>query len=366
MKSLPRPERRGDRLAWQKAVAAALFDQGCAAPSWPEQWGGMALSPWDQVIYHEEMAVAGVSPHPDPSVWIAGPTIIAHGTTEQKERFLRPMLRADLMWCQGFSEPDAGSDLPALKTTAVRDGDTYVVNGQKIWTSRAHQADFMYGLVRTGDPQDREHNITYLIIDMRSEGITVNPVRDMAGQARFNQVFFDNVVVPVENRVGEENEGWPIARTSLGHERSTGFIGQSVRYRRILDELGELARQRGRSSHAVTRQGLAQLECEARLLTLNGFRNLQIATETGSPGPISSVTRLFHARFEKKLHELAVDILGASGLLAADDPHAPDRGRWTWGFLMTRASTIGAGTAEIQLNTIGEKVLGLPHEPAVK
>jgi alkylation response protein AidB-like acyl-CoA dehydrogenase len=318
-----------------------------------------------QLIYHETVARAGVRPHPSPQVGIIGPTLIVHGSAWQRERFIRPLLRADEVWTQGFSEPDAGSDLQAIRTRAVREGDHYVVNGQKTWTSMADVADWMFLLVRTGTNDSREAGITFLLLDMTSPGITVRPLRDMAGGTRFCEVFLEGVQVPLTQRVGEENCGWSIARTSLGHERSTAFMGRAIGYRGILDQLYELARQQGTSSDRLIRDRLADLEIRLRLQIFNGMRSVENVIRHGDPGPSAAVSRLSHASFEQRLHEVALDVIGPRGLLARDDPDSVERGRWISGFLNTRASTIGAGTAEVQRNTIAEGVLGLPHDPAM-
>jgi alkylation response protein AidB-like acyl-CoA dehydrogenase len=359
-----KPERGGAaRLAHARAWASTLADHGFAGPAWPRRWGGMELPLDMQIVYHDEITRAAVPSHPSPTSFIVAPTLIVHGTDTQRERYLRPLLRADEIWCQGFSEPGAGSDLASLTTRAERDGDFYVVTGQKLWTTYAAFADWMFALVRTGEPGSRQDGISYLLNDIHSPGVDVRPLRDMTGGADFNEVFFDGVRVPVDQRVGDEHGGWAIARTSLGHERATAFMSGQLRYRRVVDELVELARERGAASHPVMRQRLAAVETAVRVLGWNGARVMDEVLRTGEPGPAGSVNRLLHATFEQRLHELALDILGADGMLAATDPRAPQRGRWTWGFLRTRASTIGAGTAEIQRSTIGERTLGLPREP---
>lgn len=357
----PRGEKA--RLKWQREWAAALYDAGWAAPGWPARWGGMDLPLSQQVVYHEEMARARAPAHPGTGVAIAGPTIIAHGGDEQRERYLRPMLRADEIWAQGFSEPGAGSDLPALRTTAERDGGVYVVNGQKVWSSSADIADILFTLVRTGSRDCGDRGISYLLIDARSPGVTIRPLRDLTGGTGFCEIFFDDVRVPLANRVGGEGQGWAIARTTLGHERSAAALSRANAYRRIVDELVDLARARGALDQPVLRRRLVDVEMGARLLRLNGVRAVSGIIGTGDPGPGSSTTRLFHAQFEQRLHEVAVDVLGPHGQLDRSDGDAVERGRWVWGFLRTRASTIGAGTAEIQRNTIAERVLGLPREP---
>jgi alkylation response protein AidB-like acyl-CoA dehydrogenase len=356
------PKDPAQRLQWQKDWAALLVDEGFAAPSWPCEWGGMDLPLADQVVYHEEFATVKRPPHPGPGISVVGPTIIKHGTDAQRERFLRPGLRGDIIWVQGFSEPEAGSDLPSLRTRAQRDGDHYVVSGQKIWITNARNADWLFALVRTGARESRQHGISYLLIDLSSPGVTVRPLRDMTGGSSFCEIFLDDVRVPVENLVGAENEGWKIARTSLGHERSTAGVAQGMRYRRIVDELHALAAELGRSSDARVRQQLAAIEIDVRLIILNNTRTLSTVLAGSDPGPVSSIGRLMFTEFEKRLHELAVDLIGAPATLAPQDPHSVQRGRWVTGFLATRASTIGAGTAEIQRNTIAEQVLGLPRD----
>jgi alkylation response protein AidB-like acyl-CoA dehydrogenase len=361
------PKDPAGRLAWQRNWAALLVDEGFAAPSWPKQWGGMNLALADQVVYHEEFAKVRRPSHPGPGIFVVGPTIIQHGTGEQRERFLRPGLRGDVVWVQGFSEPDAGSDLPSLRTRAERVGDEYVVSGQKTWTTNAQCADWLFALVRTGTRDSRQHGISYLLIDLQSEGVTVRPLRDMTGGASFCEIFLDDVRVPAANLVGEENRGWRIARTSMGHERSTAGVAQSMRYRRIVDELHELARECGRTQDSWMRQRLAAIEMDVRLIALNNIRTLAGVLDGAEPGPVASIGRLMLTEFEKRLHELAVDITGAAAMLDPADARSVQRGRWVNGFLATRASTIGAGTAEIQRNTIAEQVLGLPRdEPSVR
>jgi alkylation response protein AidB-like acyl-CoA dehydrogenase len=362
-----RPPRAADeRLRWHKAWLAGLVDAGWAGPSWPVAHGGLELSFAKQVIYAEETGRVRVPGPLGTGVGIAGPTIVAHGTGEQKERWLRPMLRGDVVWCQGYSEPDAGSDLPSLQTRAEVAGDHYVVTGRKLWSTAADLADVVFALVRTGPPGSREQGITYLIVDAHAPGVTIRPIRDLTGGADFGEIELDAVRVPVADRVGAEGEGWAVTRTSLGHERGAGALTSAARYRRIVDELVNLASSRGLAGDPVVRQDLADLQIRQRLLELGAARTIAGIVERGDPGPGSSVSRLATTTFEQRLHEVALRLLGADGLLGRFDPGAVERGRWTWGFLRTRASTIGAGTAEIQRNTIGERILGLPRDPAVQ
>lgn len=367
-----RPKDPAERLAWHKAWLATLFDAGYAGPSWPREYGGMDLSFARQVIYQEEYARARVPGPLGTGVGIAAPTLITYATPEQKERFLRPMLRGDAIWAQGYSEPGAGSDLQALRTTARREGGgpddldaVYVVNGQKGWNSSAEIADVIFTLVRTGPPESRHNGVSYLVVDAHAPGVTVRPLRDLTGDAHFCEIFFDDVRVPVANRIGVENGGWPLVRTSLGHERAAGAMKQAAMYRRVLDELIELAHERGTTQDPLVRDRLADLEMRVRIMRYTGMRTIADILAMGEPGPASSTSRLFIAAVEQDLHEFAVEMLGSYGVLGRRDPHAVQRGRWVWGFLRTRASTIGAGTAEIQRNTIAEQVLGLPRDPAM-
>lgn len=358
------PKDPDERLAWRKAWLAVQFDHGFSGPSWPTEFGGMGLGFADQITYAEEFGRAHVPGPLATGVGIAGPTLIKYGTPEQRERWLAPMLRGDVIWAQGFSEPDFGSDLPALRTRAVRDGDHYVVDGAKVWSSSAEIADVIYTLVRTGTVESRQHGISYLVIDARAPGVEIRPIRDLTAESHFCEIVFEGVRVPVADRIGEENGGWSIARTSLGHERAASILVQAGNYRRIVSELIELARQRGLTNQPRVRQQLAELETKVRLMQLNGSRHVATIIATGETGPTASVGRLFSSLFEQRLHEIAVDLLGPYGTLGRRDDHAVERGRWVWGMLRTRASTIGAGTAEIQRNTIGEQVLKLPHEPS--
>ena len=354
------PAPRGpDRLPWQRRWQAVLVDGGWAGPSWPKDVGGMDLPFSQQVVYHQEIARARVPGPPGTGVQIAGPAIIRHGTDEQRARLLPSLLRADSIWAQGFSEPGAGSDLPSLQTRARREDDAYVVTGQKVWSSHADIADTLFTLVRTGPPDSRQDGITYLILDLRSPGVTVRPTRDMAGDEGFSEIWLDEVVVPVGNRIGDEHDGWHVTRTSLGHERAAGALNQAANYRRIVDELLASVSASGLAVGPM-RQRLADIAARVRLLELNAMRTVSDIIRNGEPGPASSVSRLFNTTFEQDLHVLAMDLLAPASILDRRCPENPERGRWTWGFLRTRASTIGAGTAEIQRNTVAERVLGLP------
>lgn len=360
-----RPKAAAERVAWQKAWLATLFDAGYAGPAWPREFGGMELNFGKQVVYQEEYARARVPGPLGTGVPIAGPTLVKYASADQKHRWLRQLLRGDKIWAQAYSEPEAGSDLPSLRTTARREGDEYVVNGQKVWSTQADIADILFTLVRTGAPDSRQHGISYLIIDAHAPGVTARPLRDLTGAADFAEIFFDDVRVPATDRVGEENGGWKLVRTSLGHERAAGAMTQASQYRRVLTELIELATDLGATADPLIRDRLAQFEIQVRIMRYTGMRTISDILAHGEPGPASSTSRLFNTTFEQDLHEFAVDLLGDAGVLGKTDPDAVQRGRWVWGFLRTRASTIGAGTAEIQRNTLAEQVLGLPRDPAM-
>ncbi|ORV50561.1 acyl-CoA dehydrogenase [Mycobacterium europaeum] len=349
-----------DRVEAARAWHAELVDHGLAAPGWPKSAGGLELSVEEQLDYYRMTTAAGAPPHPCQLSFILAPTLISHGSQEQKERFLRPLLRADEFWCQGFSEPGAGSDLASLSTRAVRDGAIYRVTGQKVWTSMADRADWMFALVRTGPAGRSTDGITYLLIAMDSPGITVRPLRDISGGAHFAEVFFDDVEVPVNNRVGVEGQGWSIMRTSLGHERATAFLADEFRYRRTVDQVVALLVTRGLDSDPLVRQHIARLETDVRAIAANSARALSAVLRGEDPGGVASVNRLVKSEFEQRMHALALRAGGPHAALGSRAADAVDGGRWTYGYLMSRATTIGAGTAEIQRNTIAEAVLGLP------
>jgi alkylation response protein AidB-like acyl-CoA dehydrogenase len=279
------PKSAAERLAFQKAWAATKFDNGWAGPSWPKDVGGMELPFSRQVIYQQELARARVPGHPGTGISMVGPTLIKYGSEQQRERYIKPMLRADEVWAQAFSEPEAGSDLPALRTTARRDGDHYVVNGQKVWNTNAEKADLFFALVRTGTQESRQEGISYLLIDAHAPGVTVRPLRDMTGATHFCEIFFEDVVVPVANRVGDENGGWRIARTTLGHERAADALNQAAFYRRVLDELIALAKERGAAKQPLIRDQLASYDIRVQIMQVNAMRTISAIMTTGEPGP---------------------------------------------------------------------------------
>ncbi|MDL9938084.1 acyl-CoA dehydrogenase family protein [Gordonia sp. ABSL1-1] len=359
-RSRPRPSTSRARLEAAVAWQSELADAGLAAPGWPSSVGGMELDLEGQLDYYRMTTAAGAPKHPCSVSFIVAPTLIVHGTARQRDRFLDPLLRANEFWCQGFSEPGAGSDLASLSTRAVREGDVYRVTGQKIWTTRADRADWMFALVRTGPAGRGTSGITYLLIPMNSPGIEVRPLRDAAGGHHFAEVFFDDVEVPVDNRVGEEGGGWSIMRTSLGHERATAFLADEFRYRKTVDQVAKLAVAQGYTDDPEILTQLAELETDVRTIARNSARALDAVLRGEDPGGVASLNRLVKSEFEQRMHTLALRLTGPAAVLDSRSAGTVDGGRWTYGYLMSRATTIGAGTAEIQRNTIAEAVLGLP------
>lgn len=348
------------RLGAMQAWAATLYDNGFAGPAWPTEYGGMGLSLADQITYYDEFSKLGTPRHPGNGPSIAGPTLLRYANDEQKRRYLPAMLRGDHVWAQGFSEPGAGSDLQSLTTSATRDGDHYVVRGVKLWSSFADVADFLFALVRTGPKDSGAEGISYLLIDLRTDGVSVRPLRDMSGQSRFCQIFLDDVRVPVDNRVGAENDGWGLARNTLGFERAARALSHAADYRRRMDHLTKLVSERGRLGDPIVRDKLARTEARIRILSLNAARVAATMERDGSPGASASIARLFQSHTERVFYEVAIDLIGPDAMVSGG-PTAVEHGRWLKGYLHSRGATIGAGTAEIQRNTIAEQILRLPR-----
>jgi alkylation response protein AidB-like acyl-CoA dehydrogenase len=345
-------------LAWQRK----LYDGGWGGIAWPKEFGGRGASFIEQAIFQEELAAAD-APEVIGVIGIAlvGPTIIAAGTAEQKSKYLSKILSGEEIWCQGFSEPNAGSDLASLGTRAVRDGDDFVVNGQKIWTSFAHLAHRCLLLTRTDTAAAKHKGITCLLVDMHSPGIEVRPLRMMSGDAAFNEVFFTDVRVPATEVLGEVNGGWPVAITALANERANLGAGLYAMFKRSLDALIERAKapRVGRQPAAAdprVRQKLAQLYLELEILRLNGNRALTKLMKTGMPGPEGSVQKLFWSEFNQRMTQAAFEILGPAAQLDEFDG-----GTWSYQYLRSRGNTIEAGTSEVQRNIIAQRVLGLPR-----
>jgi alkylation response protein AidB-like acyl-CoA dehydrogenase len=354
-------EDREDYIKYLRDWQRALYEGGWAGISWPKAFGGRGASLMEQAIFQEEMARAG-APQLIGTIGLSlvGPTIIALGTEEQKARYLPKILSGEEIWCQGFSEPNAGSDLAALGTKAVLDGDTFVINGQKIWTSFAQLADWCLLLVRTDREAPKHKGITCLLLDMHSEGVSVRPLRQMSGDSGFNELFFSDVRVPVTQVLGEINKGWTTAITALMNERANLGTGVQVVFKRNLEAL--IARSRaiernGRpaSQDPLVRQKLAQAYLELEILRLNTNRALTSLSKTGIPGPEGSTLKLYWSEMNQRTQQTAQEILGPYGQLKDFD-----NGLWEYAYLRARGNTIEAGTSEIQRNIIAERVLGLP------
>jgi alkylation response protein AidB-like acyl-CoA dehydrogenase len=343
---------------WQRK----LYDGGYAGIAWPKEYGGRAATFIEQAIFQEELALADA-----PEIWgtiglsLVGPTIIAVGTEAQKKRYLPGMLSGEEIWCQGFSEPNAGSDLAALGTKAVLDGDDFVVNGQKIWTSYAHMAHFCMLAVRTDPKAPKHKGITCLLVDMKSPGISLRPLKMMSGDSGFNEMFFANVRVPADCVLGQANDGWNVALTALSNERANLGIGLYVTFKRHFDALVAQARNLRRHGKPVldspvVRQKLAQALVELEVFRLNTTRGLSNLAKRGMPGPEGSIQKLYWSELNQRNAQIAMEVLGPSAQLTEFDG-----GRWVYNYLRSRGNTIEAGTSEIQRNIIAQRVLGLPR-----
>jgi alkylation response protein AidB-like acyl-CoA dehydrogenase len=339
---------------WQRT----LFDGGWAGMTWPKAYGGRGGRPIHQVIFNQEQARYGVSSGAFMiSIGMAGPTILAHGTDEQKDRFLPAMLRGDEMWCQLFSEPGAGSDLAALATRAERDGDEWVVTGQKVWTSSPDRARWGMLLARTDTGVPKHRGIGYFLLDMATPGIEVRPLRQMTGESHFSEVFLDGVRVPASNLLGEPGDGWRIAQTTLTSERSSIAGGTGA----TPEGLVALARAVGATGDPLARQRLVDAHIRYELLRFLRYRSQTALSQGRRPGAEASVMKLAFARYMKALTEAAIGVQGAHGLLAGDD--VVDDGMWLRRFLHSPSLRIAGGSDQVQANIMGERALGLPPEP---
>jgi alkylation response protein AidB-like acyl-CoA dehydrogenase len=357
--------RRAYDMAWQRT----MFDAGWAGINWPKEYGGRGASLMEQLIWFEEYARVGAPEASTGFVGLkhAGPTLIACGSDAQKAFHLPKILRGDVVWCQGFSEPNAGSDLASLQTRAVVDGDELVVTGQKIWTSFGHIAEYQELLVRTDPDAPKHKGITWVICPMGLPGMEIRPIKTLAGNADFCEVFYDGVRVPLANVVGKLHDGWRVAMATLSFERGTAFMSEQVRLARRFDEVVALARRvPGPGGHAravdddeiARRLALARAEVEAmRAMT---YRSLSTAARTGMPGPEGSMIRLFFSELVQRIDQLTMEILGAACLEGFDLDGAPAAG-FAERYLTGLSQTIGGGTKEIQRNIVGERVLGLPR-----
>ena len=349
--------------AWQRK----LYEGGWAAVSWPKEYGGRGATLMEQSLFWEEMARVEAPPMANSlGLGLIGPTIIAYGTDEQKRRFIPKILSAEEIWCQGFSEPNAGSDLAALQTEARLDGDHYVVNGQKVWTSYGWIGNWCELVVRTDSNVPKHKGLSVLLIDMKSPGVEVRPLKQMTGESEFNEIFFRDVRVPVANLLGKVNDGWNVAVSTLMYERGSYGARLHLIFKRAITRLIELSHKFQKDGHPaaqdpITRQKLAQCYAEIEIMRWNQLRAFSRVTATGVPGPEGSIQKIFWSELNQRLQQIAQEMFGAYGQLLAGDKDAVDNGIWSYGYLRTRGNTIEAGTSEVQRNIIGHFVLGLPR-----
>ena len=352
----PDPEARKAAVDWH----AALAERGWVAPHWPREFGGGGMSAMEQFVLNQEFAAAGVPGVGGSGLAMLGPTLILHGTDEQKKKYLPPILAGEVTWAQGYSEPGAGSDLASLQTRAVRDGDDFVVNGQKIWTSGAHTADAIFALVRT-DPQAPKHRgISFLLIDdIKTPGISVRPLVDLGGRHYFNEVFFDNVRVPARNIVGEENRGWYVAMTLLDFERSNigGAIGAKRTLNRLLDTVRSDAVLRRRFESSVLRHEVAQRFIEAEVMYQFSLRIISMQNRGQLPNDEASMAKLYNSELSQRVAQTCMQVLGLRAQMVEGEDES-SFGRLYMGMV---PATIRGGTSEVQRNVIATRGLGLPR-----
>jgi alkylation response protein AidB-like acyl-CoA dehydrogenase len=345
------------RLEWERVLAA----DGWTCLGWPSAWGGRDATIAQQVIFNEEYVKAKAPGRVSIlGEGLIGPTILHYGTPEQKARFLPPIVAGTELWCQGYSEPDAGSDLANVQTKAVLDGGEWVITGQKVWTSLAHQSDWCFVVCRTEPGSLRHHGLSYLLVPMDQPGVEVRPITQLTRTSEFNEVFFDGARTAESNVVGEVGDGWRVALATLAFERGVALLGHQVSFRRELDQLVEVANATGRAADPTFRQRLARAYGELEILRYNTLRSL-----SGIDGPVAppeaSIIKLYWSSWHQRLGELAMDLAGMAGTVVDTPPYELDAFQRT--FLFSRAETIYGGSNEIQKNIIGERVLGLPPEP---
>ena len=347
-----------ERRAWERALGAA----GWTCVAWPTEYGGRGLSLTQQVIFYEEYARAqGPGRVGIVGEGLLGPTIIHFGNDDQKQRFLSPIARGEELWCQGYSEPNAGSDLANVQTRAELDGDEWVINGQKVWTSLAHWADWCFVLCRTDRDAPKHRGISYLLVPMRQPGIDIRPIPQITGTSEFNEVFFDGARTSATNVLGGVNDGWKVAMGTLAFERGALTLGQQLSFENEYQAIVELARKTGRADDPLVRQRLADAAICLRIMRYNSLRSLTPLAR-GEVTPLTSIQKLFWATFHRGLGELAMDMLGPDAEIADALPYELTLLQRM--FLYARADTIYGGSNEIQRNVIGERALGLPKEPS--
>ena len=364
LSEVPRPEAYDFLRKWQKA----LHDAGFIGLTWPKESGGQGLTFVEEMVLQEEMALQKAPPVLNIlGVGMAGPTIVAYGTEEQKKRYPAKILSCEEIWCQGYSEPNSGSDLASLQTRAVKDGEYWVINGQNVWTSLAHIADWMMLLARTDPTAPKHKGITYFLLDMKSPGVTVKPLKQITGDAEFNEVFFDNVRVHESQILGGVNNGWAVGLTTLMYERLALGFGLQVRLRITLESLIDMAKRmekhgRSMTKDPVMRQKLATLWIDTEALKYTGARAVTKLLRGELPGPEASTGKMGWVDTHQRLQELAMEIQGPYAMLGRGADVAVDNGVWQYSFLRSRANSSEGGTTEIQKNIIAERILGLPKD----
>ncbi|MCU1456480.1 MAG: hypothetical protein JWL73_572 [Actinomycetia bacterium] len=359
----PRFDTLDEEVAFGREWQAKLASGGWVGVTWPTEYGGRGLGPVEAYIVTEELARAR-APELVGRIGInlVGPTMLAHGTPEQKARWLGKVLSAEEIWCQLFSEPGAGSDLASVRTRAEKVDGGWLLNGQKVWTSYAQFADWGVCLARTDPDAIKQKGISYLVVDMRSDGVEVRPLRQITDETEFNEVFFNDVFIPADRILGPENEGWRVANSTLSHERGSN-PRQLVIHAQLIDELLRLALQEGVYDDHRIQQRLAEAFVEVRLFQLHNWRTISRLAKGLEPGPQGSMNKLWWSEMSKRMHDTVMAVLGSAAPLWRGSSENPGDGTWQRSWLYYQASSIWAGTNEIQRNVIGEKVLGLPREP---
>ncbi|MYH99845.1 MAG: acyl-CoA dehydrogenase, partial [Acidimicrobiia bacterium] len=349
------------QIAWERELAGG----GWLGIDFPAHLGGRECSLSEQVLFHQTYVEARAPGRlPNMGVTLLGPTLVAYGTPEQQERFVPPILSGDEFWCQGYSEPNAGSDLANVGTKAVLDGDRWVVNGQKIWTSLAQYSDWCFVVCRTDPDSARHAGLSYLLVPMDQPGIEIRPIVQITGGIEFNEVFFDDAVTDADLVVGQPGRGWEVAMGTLAFERGASTLGQQTYFRQELDALLAQAQANGTAHDLVVRQELSQAYATLEIMRYNNLRMLTVVDAGGVPGPEMSIGKLLWSNWHRSLGELMVGVRGADAMaVSADEGEAYSLDSWQRTFLYSRAHTIYAGSNEIQRNIIGERVLGLPREP---
>jgi alkylation response protein AidB-like acyl-CoA dehydrogenase len=352
--------REDDETEIQRQWQHRLYEGGWLKLSWPRDAGGREATPVMQAIYHEEIAKAGA-----PiilgrlGVSLLAPTLLVHGSPWQKETYIEKILSGELIFCQGFSEPDAGSDLAGLRARAERRDGKWILNGQKTWSSGAHYADKSFLLARSDTDAEAHKGISFFLVDMHQDGVEVRRIRQMTGGGEFGEIFLSGAEVEDRDVVGEPGAGWKIGMTVFGFER--GGLAQAARFERAVEQLAALARDRGAGADPGVRQMVAQSQIEAHVFRLIGLRSLTAAQHGKAPGPEASLTKLYWSEMDKRIQETALGVQGLYGALAPDSQSAIEDGRWQYGWMWAQAETIYAGSSEIQRNIIAERVLGLPR-----